>query len=158
MTLLPGMLLLLVLATGCQSAVPAEEPTPSPTPLTTATPSSTATPTPDPTATPEPTPTAPPPPTPVTQAPRPAIPAAPSSLNPALVARGRQLFFQVDCAACHGDAGEGIDGPRIANTERSFAEVLRQVRTPEDVMDPFPPSVLSDQDVRAIYEFLKSLP
>lgn len=93
----------------------------------------------------------------VPQAPPPAIPAAPPGLNPGLVARGRQLYFQVDCAACHGDRGEGLDGPRIANTEWSFAEVLIQVRTPEDAMDPFPPSVLSDQDVRAIYEFLKSL-
>lgn len=46
-----------------------------------------------------------------------AIPNPPEDLgSPEKVARGRQIFELLECAACHGQAGRG-DGPSAANLE-----------------------------------------
>ena len=73
-----------------------------------------------------------------------------------LAARGYEIFQQVGCAACHGAEGEGGVGPPLAgHTEE---QVFRQVRTPKgDVMPPFPPEKLSDDEVRAIVAWIETL-
>ncbi|MSQ28638.1 MAG: cytochrome c [Dehalococcoidia bacterium] len=71
---------------------------------------------------------------------------------------GRQVFVTVGCSTCHRADGTGLVGPRIANTNLSFAEVLGQLRSPREGMPPFGPETVSDQQVRDIYAFLKSLP
>lgn len=185
-----GMLLLLA-ATGCQTAAPSPTPASQPNPQATAAPAftATATPTSSPAATPTPQPSAttqatatsapptpttapaaatavpptvaPPPPAPApvpppTQAPPPPPPPPPASGGNATA--GRTLFLSVGCSGCHGQQGEGAFGPRIAKTSLAFEQVLQQVRTPRNLMPPFPPSDLSDQDVRNIYAFLQTLP
>lgn len=62
------------------------------------------------------------------------------------------------CVGRHGEDAGGDYGPRIANTALSFEQVLAQVRQPSVRMPPFDPVVVSDDQVRDIYTFLKSLP
>ncbi|GEM_PF-5860634 len=180
-----GMLLLLA-ATACQSAAPPLTPVSQPSPQATTAPAFTATattpaatPTPQSTATTQATATsAPPPPTaapaaatavPPTAAPPPPAPApvppptqAPPPPPPPAgggnATVGRTLFLSVGCSGCHGQQGQGDFGPRIAKTSLAFEQVLQQVRTPRNLMTPFAPSDLSDQDVRNIYAFLQTLP
>ena len=85
---------------------------------------------------------------------RPSATAAP----PGDPSHGRVLFEQKGCVLCHGDRGEGLVGPRIAGTKLSFAEVLKQVRNPRGVMQQYQPADLSDEEVRDIYAYLRTLP
>lgn len=172
-----ALLVLILMATACGGANPAPPPSSaaglaaSPQPATaTAAASATATATATASATPPPpTPTpAPPTPTQVPPTPAPAAaappspappPAPPAAGNPANpVERGRALFLSLPCPACHRPDGSGDYGPRIASTALSFEQVLSQVREPRASMPPFSPSVVSDDQVRDIYAFLKSLP
>lgn len=105
---------------------------------------------PRPTATPLPPIAAPPP--------EPAPPQPPPTLASGNPVAGKTLFLTVGCSGCHSADAGGDFGPRIANTTLSFQEVLSQVRRPRNMMTPFDPSVLSDQQVGDIYAFLKSLP
>ena len=158
-------------AAGCQTAQQAPGPaaatpavtainTPSPVP----TPTPTPTPSPEPTATPLPTgtpvptavPTQPPTPRAATATPIAPTPAPPPPAGNAQ--NGRQIFLTAGCSTCHQADGSGLVGPRIANTNLSFAEVLRQLRSPRESMPMFGPETVSDQQARDIYAFLKSLP
>lgn len=74
------------------------------------------------------------------------------------VDRGASLFGLNGCAFCHGANGEGNVGPRIAGTDLSLAAVRQQVRLPPPPhMPAFPPGLLSDDEITAIYAFLRSL-
>ncbi|MBI2886820.1 MAG: cytochrome c [Chloroflexi bacterium] len=128
-------------ATATPTSIPFAAPPP-PTPIL----EPTAAP-PRPTATPLPQIAAPPP--------EPAPPPAVAIGDPGA---GRTLFLTVGCSGCHGPDAGGDFGPRIASTTLAFQEVLSQVRRPRNMMTAFDPSVLSDQQVRDIYAFLKGLP
>ena len=70
---------------------------------------------------------------------------------------GRELFFANGCSACHGDNGEGLIGPTIAQTGFSLAQVVGQYRTPRQAMPAFGADRVSDQDVAHIYVWLQTL-
>ena len=70
---------------------------------------------------------------------------------------GRSLFFANGCQTCHGDTGEGLIGPTIAQTGFSLAQVVGQYRTPRGLMPPFGADRVSDQDVAHIYVWLQTL-
>lgn len=70
---------------------------------------------------------------------------------------GRELFFANSCNQCHGDNGEGLIGPTIAQTGFSLAQVVGQYRTPRGLMPPFGADRVSDQDVAHIYVWLQTL-
>lgn len=110
--------------------------TPPPTPATTAPPASTAT-------------------VAATALPPTAIPAPPTAVPGP---RRQALFLSLPCQGCHRPDASGDIGPRIANTSLSFEQVLNQVRNPREMMIPFSPAAVSDDQVRDIYAFLKSLP
>ena len=158
--------LLLLAATACQSAAPSPTPgsQPSPQAATAPAPTATATPTSSPAATPTPQPTATTVPAAATAVPPTVAPPPPTPVPPpppsggGNAAAGRTLFLSVGCSGCHGQQGQGDFGPRIAMTSLTFEQVLQQVRTPRDMMTPFAPGDLSDQDVRNIYAFLQTLP
>lgn len=81
--------------------------------------------------------------------------AAPSSD----AARGKALFVQDGCYACHGTAGHGEPyGPRLAPKPLPFAVVLGQLRQPRADMPRYAPRFVSDQDVADIYAYLSSVP
>jgi len=116
-----------------------------------------ATSTPAPTSTPTQTP---PPPTPAAQPTATARPAFPTATPPQTgnIERGRVLYTQKGCIECHGANAEGDVGPRLASTKLTFEEVRQQIRNPRDEMPPFSVAELSDQDIRDLYTFERSLP
>jgi mono/diheme cytochrome c family protein len=98
-----------------------------------------------PTPTPTPTHTASPTPTP-----------SPTTTAGDGVAQGRALFSSVGCAICHGpDGGGTAAGPSLRGVSRE--RVFQQVRSPEGIMPPFSPQVVSDEELELIIQFLESL-
>jgi len=74
------------------------------------------------------------------------------------IERGRGLYFSQGCYVCHGERGEGDVGPTLASTSLSFAEVRRQLRNPRGFMPAYIPEILSDDHIRDLYTFERSLP
>jgi len=72
---------------------------------------------------------------------------------------GRKLFLKENCYYCHGTVGQGSrDGARIAAINLTADGMIRYVRKPTDAMPAYTEKVISDQDLRDIYAYLKSLP
>ena len=73
-------------------------------------------------------------------------------------ANGKKLFDTVGCFECHGWAGQGGGaGPKLINPPAWEAFIV-QVRTPRNVMPPFTPKVLSDQQAADIYSYIQTFP
>ncbi len=70
---------------------------------------------------------------------------------------GQELFFANGCNACHGDQGQGLIGPKIAQTTLTFSQVVNQYRTPRQAMPAFPADRVPDADVFDIYSWLQTL-
>jgi mono/diheme cytochrome c family protein len=62
------------------------------------------------------------------------------------------------CYQCHGYAGQGGAGARIARTAYSFEAFAALVRRPANEMPAYAPQVLDDRTLRTIYDYLRSLP
>lgn len=74
---------------------------------------------------------------------------------PAGLAQTGKVTFDKACYTCHGTTGQGaVTGPRIGPTALPFSAFIHQVRQPASQMVPFPPTILSDQDVADIYAYL----
>jgi mono/diheme cytochrome c family protein len=77
---------------------------------------------------------------------------------------GKQLYNTVGCWSCHGFNGQGAmsrgiaSGPHINARVLPEAAFLRQLRAPMNVMPPYSADVLTDDQVAAIYNYLRSLP
>ena len=71
---------------------------------------------------------------------------------------GQSLFFSLGCNVCHGDSGEGLVGPTIAQTIVPLDRVITQYREPLEAMTAFPPDQVSDEDVADIYAWLQTVP
>lgn len=72
---------------------------------------------------------------------------------------GKKLFLKNNCYYCHGTVGQGSrDGVRIAAISLNVDGVLRYVRKPSGAMPAYTEKVISDQDLRDIYAYLKSIP
>lgn len=74
--------------------------------------------------------------------------------------RGKTLYEQVGCYACHGQAGQGAlaTGPRLSRTQLPFEAFLIFLRTPIKQMPPYQAAVLPDRDVADIYAYVKQMP
>ena len=70
---------------------------------------------------------------------------------------GQQLFFSLGCNVCHGDRGEGLVGPTIAQTIVSLERVVEQYRQPFEAMTAFPPEEVSDEEIADIYAWLQTV-
>ena len=77
--------------------------------------------------------------------------------HPEMLKRGQYLFYAVGCFYCHGIKAEGDIGPKIAHTDLPLELVIQQVYQPDDEMPVFPPSVVSESELAAIYAYLQSL-
>ena len=78
---------------------------------------------------------------------------------PGDAAVGRQLYMKQTCFFCHGTAAQGsITGPRLAAIARTLDGFTRYVRRPSGSMPAFTDRVIPDQDLAAIFSYLKSLP
>src|SRR5262245_32282948 len=69
---------------------------------------------------------------------------------------GKAPFERV-CAACHGEQAEGGQGPKIAGLTLEYDDFLAQVRHPDGEMPAIPKTEMSDDEVKEVFEYLKSL-
>ncbi|MDA0264771.1 MAG: cytochrome c [Chloroflexi bacterium] len=69
---------------------------------------------------------------------------------------GQQLFTAKGCAACHGANGEGT-GIAPALSGHTGGQVRRQVRAPLGLMPVFPPSVVSNEELAQIADYVETL-
>jgi mono/diheme cytochrome c family protein len=69
---------------------------------------------------------------------------------------GKAPFLRV-CSTCHGENAEGSQGPRIARIEMDYEEFLAKVRHGGGEMPAISTSQMSDDEVKQVLEFLKSL-
>ena len=72
-------------------------------------------------------------------------------------ARGKTLFSDRGCSACHGDVAQGLIGPKLAGTALPFSAVIQQLRSPRGTMQRYLPADQSDADECDVYTYVKSL-
>lgn len=70
---------------------------------------------------------------------------------------GRRLYIGLGCISCHGGTGEGGTGTTIRGITRSLTEVQEQMRTPSGMMPSYGPDKITDQQIKIIYSYIKSL-
>ncbi len=74
-------------------------------------------------------------------------------------ARGKAVFLEQMCDACHGTVGQGSQyGPRLAPQPFPWEAFAHQVRTPRSSMPPYAASHLADADLADIYAYVASIP
>ena len=73
--------------------------------------------------------------------------------------RGKALFMDQGCWACHGTAGHGeVYGPKLAPKPLPWAAVVAQVRHPRASMPPYDARYLPNAQLADIYAYLASVP
>jgi mono/diheme cytochrome c family protein len=72
------------------------------------------------------------------------------------VDKGKQAFDRV-CKVCHGEGAQGDAGPRLIPFDREYEDLIAIVRDGTGQMPPIAAERLSDDDVKAIVVYLKSL-
>lgn len=71
---------------------------------------------------------------------------------------GRALYVSQQCWQCHGYEGQGgVAGVRIARTALPYEAFARLVRF-TNLMPAYSPKVLSDDQLRQIYDYVRSIP
>jgi mono/diheme cytochrome c family protein len=70
---------------------------------------------------------------------------------------GRQLYTDFQCWQCHGYEAQGGAAPRIGPTVYPFEAFAAFVRH-SNIMPAYSPNVLTDADLRQIYEFVRTRP
>ena len=70
---------------------------------------------------------------------------------------GRALYTANQCWQCHGYEGQGGAAVRIAPTVYPFEAFAQFVRH-TNLMPAYSPNVLSDEQLRQIYEYVRSVP
>ena len=74
--------------------------------------------------------------------------------------RGKKVYLEQLCQACHGTVGQGGErgaGPRIAPHPWPYAAFANQVRKPRQAMPPYSANVLSEQDLGDIHAYLSAI-
>jgi mono/diheme cytochrome c family protein len=73
---------------------------------------------------------------------------------------GKRLYTNDGCYECHGRAGQGAlsSGPRIGPNAPALGFFVAYIRHPSGQMPPYTEKVISDAELKDIYEYLKSLP
>lgn len=72
---------------------------------------------------------------------------------------GFDTFVANGCHQCHGYEGQGgAAGPRIAPSVYPYEPFAQLVRRPANAMPAYAPGVLTDADLRAIYDYVRSVP
>jgi mono/diheme cytochrome c family protein len=74
------------------------------------------------------------------------------------VQNGKRLYLKDGCYECHGYAGQGGAGVRLAPRVLSAANLIKYVRHPAGSMPPYTNKVVSDAELTDIRAFLASLP
>jgi mono/diheme cytochrome c family protein len=71
-------------------------------------------------------------------------------------APGKAPYERV-CAGCHGVTAQGDQGPSLVPMTLEYDELLAKVRGGGGEMPPISKTQLSDEDVKRVHEYLKSL-
>jgi mono/diheme cytochrome c family protein len=69
----------------------------------------------------------------------------------------RELYVGYGCYQCHGYEGQGGAAPRIAPSAYPFEAFAALVRRPPNEMPAYAPAVLSDEQLSAIYRYVRSV-
>ena len=69
----------------------------------------------------------------------------------------RELYVRNGCYQCHGYEGQGGAAPRIAPSAYPFEAFAALVRRPPNEMPAYAPAVLSDEQLNAIYRYVRSV-
>ena len=69
---------------------------------------------------------------------------------------GSDLFLSYQCWQCHGYEGQGGAAPRVAPSAYPYEAFVRFVRYP-NLMPAYTTELLSDADLRAIYDYLQTI-
>ena len=72
-------------------------------------------------------------------------------------ARGKTLFVENGCFACHGYVGQGGPGLRLAPDPLPVEAISAYIRNPAGEMPPITSKILPDQGVRDIHAYLASV-
>ena len=70
---------------------------------------------------------------------------------------GRDLYMANQCWQCHGTEGQGGAAVRIAPTLYPFEAFAQFVRH-SNLMPAYSPNVLSDDQLRQIFEYVRTMP
>jgi mono/diheme cytochrome c family protein len=73
-------------------------------------------------------------------------------------AAGKAAWDAKPCKSCHGANAEGKFARSLANYEKTADDIIKQVRTPRNQMPAFKDTQISDQQLKDIFDYLKSLP
>ena len=85
--------------------------------------------------------------------------ALPGILPAQDAANGKRVFLRDGCYECHGYNGQGtVQGARLAPPVLNADGMVRYVRKPAGAMPAYTDKVLSDQEVKDIYAYLKTMP
>jgi ubiquinol-cytochrome c reductase cytochrome c subunit len=74
------------------------------------------------------------------------------------VENGKRLFVKIGCYECHGYAGQGGAGARLAPKVLPMTAFTAYVRHPSGAMPPYTIKVASDSDLTDIRAWLASIP
>lgn len=78
------------------------------------------------------------------------------------VSSGEALYLDYGCYQCHGYEGQGTNAsppvPRIAPTVYPYEAFAAFLRTPVRLMPAYSQEVLSDSQIREIYDFISAIP
>lgn len=92
--------------------------------------------------------------------PSPVVRATPTVDNRQLTGEleeGRRLYISLGCISCHGGIGEGGTGTTLRGTPLTLKEVQDQIRTPSGMMPSYGPDKITDEQIKVIYSYIKSL-
>jgi ubiquinol-cytochrome c reductase cytochrome c subunit len=93
-------------------------------------------------------------------APSGSVPGSSSSISPAAStgAHGASIYT-ANCAACHGQAGEGGVGPALIGIAGRYqtADIEARIREPSGIMPRLYPKPLNAQDVQDVARYVASL-
>jgi len=71
---------------------------------------------------------------------------------------GKAAFIKHGCYECHGFAGQGGVGKKLAPSPLPFEAFSAIVRNSNNAMPPYQRAILSDTDLASIYAYLRSVP
>jgi ubiquinol-cytochrome c reductase cytochrome c subunit len=72
--------------------------------------------------------------------------------------KGNAAYVQHGCWQCHGYAGQGGVGPKLAPGPMPLAAMNVFVRNTNRAMPPYQKEILSDGDLADIHAYLQSIP
>jgi len=89
-------------------------------------------------------------------------PFAPDTAGSSLAARGKAIFEQQACNACHGDGGVGtVAAPKLVGVGQTYSadKIAALLKQPTSAMTQggMQPVTLSDDDLKALVAYLESL-